>query len=112
LTTQLYIYRVAGMKMRLSPQTLLVIDAFLDQAEEWKYGYDLSRVTGLKSGTLYPILMRMAERRLLETQWETGEPGKPPRHMYRFTPEGLRFARAETPIEGGLGQVALGLERA
>jgi PadR family transcriptional regulator PadR len=100
------------MKMRLSPQTLLVIDAFLDQAEEWKYGYDLSRVTGLKSGTLYPILMRMAERRLLETQWETGEPGKPPRHMYRFTPEGLRFARAETPIEGGLGQVALGLERA
>jgi PadR family transcriptional regulator, regulatory protein PadR len=102
------------MKMRLSPQTLLVIDAFLDQAEEWKYGYDLSRVTGLKSGTLYPILMRMAERRLLETQWETGEPGKPPRHMYRFTPEGLRFARAhaESPLAGGLGQVALGLERA
>jgi PadR family transcriptional regulator, regulatory protein PadR len=102
------------MKLRLSPQTLLVIDAFHDQAEEWKYGYDLSRVTGLKSGTLYPILMRMAGRKLLETQWETGEPGKPPRHMYRFTPEGLRLARAhaENPIAGGLGQVALGLERA
>ena len=102
------------MKLRLSPQTLLVIDAFLDQAEEWKYGYDLSRVTGLKSGTLYPILMRMAERKLLETEWETGEPGKPPRHMYRFTPEGLDFARAHAgrPIAGGLGQVALGLERA
>ena len=102
------------MKLRLSPQTLLVIDAFLDQAEEWKYGYDLSRVTGLKSGTLYPILMRMAERKLLETQWETGDPGRPPRHMYRFTPEGLRFARARagSPVAGGLGQVALGLERA
>jgi PadR family transcriptional regulator PadR len=102
------------MKLRLSPQTLLVIDAFLDQAQEWKYGYDLSRVTGLKSGTLYPILMRMAERKLLETQWETGEPGKPPRHMYRFTPEGLGFSRAHagSPIAGGLGQVALGLERA
>jgi DNA-binding PadR family transcriptional regulator len=56
------------MKLRLSPQTLLVLDAFLIQAEEWKYGYDLSRVTGLKSGTLYPILMRMAERKLLETE--------------------------------------------
>jgi PadR family transcriptional regulator, regulatory protein PadR len=99
------------MKLRLSPQTLLVMDAFLEQVEEWKYGYDLSRVTGLKSGTLYPILMRMAERNLLETQWETGEPGRPARHMYRFTPDGLRFARANAQAQtsGGLGQVALGL---
>jgi PadR family transcriptional regulator, regulatory protein PadR len=82
------------MKLRLSPQTVLVLDAFLHQAEEWKYGYDISRNTGLKSGTLYPILMRMAERKLLETSWEAGEPGKPPRHMYRFTLEGLRVARS------------------
>jgi PadR family transcriptional regulator PadR len=99
------------MRLRLSPQTLLVLDAFLVQAEEWKYGYDLSKATGLKSGTLYPILMRMAERELLETQWEAGEPGRPPRHMYRFTPDGLRFARASVSAaaSGGLGQVALGL---
>jgi PadR family transcriptional regulator, regulatory protein PadR len=99
------------MKLRLSPQTLLVLDAFLEQAEEWKYGYDLSRVTGLKSGTLYPILMRLAGHTLLETAWEAGEPGKPPRHMYRFTPEGLRFARANASSHAGasLGQVALGL---
>jgi PadR family transcriptional regulator, regulatory protein PadR len=102
------------MKLRLSPQTLLVLDAFLEQVEDWKYGYDLSRITGLKSGTLYPILMRMAERELLETQWESVEPGKPPRHMYRFTPDGLRFARANAPTSssGGLGRVALGLVKA
>jgi len=102
------------MKLRLSPQTLLVLDAFLEQVEDWKYGYDLSRITGLKSGTLYPILMRMAERNLLETQWETGEPGKPARHMYRFTPDGLRFARANASASSssGLGQVALGLVKA
>jgi|SRR5580692_7806323 PadR family transcriptional regulator PadR len=100
------------MRLRLSPQTLLVLDAFLEQAEEWKYGYDLSRVTGLKSGSLYPILIRLAERKLLETQWEAAEPGKPPRHTYRFTPEGLRFARTNTAAHTGrdLGQVALGLE--
>src|ERR1700744_5584564 len=98
------------MKLRLSPQTLLVLDAFLQQAEEWKYGYDLSRITGLKSGTLYPILMRLSERSLLETEWEASEPGKPPRHMYRFTPEGLRFARhlAAAQSAARLGQVALG----
>jgi DNA-binding PadR family transcriptional regulator len=84
------------MKLRLSPQTVLVLDAFLEQPEDWKYGYDLSRNTGLKSGTLYPILMRLAEHKLLETKWEQSEPGRPPRHMYRFTPEGFRYTRAQS----------------
>jgi len=80
-------------RLRLSPQTLRVLDAFLEDPKEWKYGYDISKTTGLKSGTLYPILMRLAERKLLEASWETAELGKPPRHMYRFTPDGLREAR-------------------
>lgn len=81
------------MKLRLSPQTLQVLDAFLHSPKDWKYGYDISRNTGLKSGTLYPILMRLAERKLLETSWETVEIGKPPRHLYRLTPDGMHFAR-------------------
>jgi PadR family transcriptional regulator PadR len=81
------------MKLRLSPQTLQVLGAFLQVPKVWKYGYDISRSTGLKSGTLYPILMRLAERKLLETAWETAEIGKPPRHLYRLTPDGMRFAR-------------------
>ena len=84
------------MKLRITSQTLRVLDAFLEQPEDWKYGYDLSRNTGLKSGTLYPILMRLAEHKLLETKWEESEPGRPPRHMYRFTPDGLRFIRAQS----------------
>jgi DNA-binding PadR family transcriptional regulator len=80
-------------RLRLSPQTLVVLDAFLVDPREWKYGYDLSRTTGLKSGTLYPILMRLADRELLEASWEAAEVGKPPRHMYRFTPKGLALAR-------------------
>jgi PadR family transcriptional regulator len=86
------------MKLRLSPQTLQVLDAFLQETTEWKYGYDISRNTGLKSGTLYPILMRLAERKLLETSWETAEIGKPPRHLYRLTPDGLRFAREHSAL--------------
>jgi DNA-binding PadR family transcriptional regulator len=81
------------MKLRLSPQTLRVLDAFLQEPRDWNYGYDISRRTGLKSGTLYPILMRMAERKLLETSWETAEAGRPPRHLYRLTTEGMGFAR-------------------
>jgi PadR family transcriptional regulator, regulatory protein PadR len=86
------------MQLRLSPQTLQALEAFLQAPRDWKYGYDISRNTGLKSGTLYPILMRLAERKLLETSWETSAMGKPPRHLYRLTPEGMRFAREHRPL--------------
>src|SRR5580704_16387734 len=83
------------MKLRISPQTVLVLMEFLQTPSDWKYGYDISRDTGLKSGTLYPILMRLADRALLETRWEVAEAGKPPRHMYRLTTAGLQQARQE-----------------
>ncbi len=86
------------IRPQLSPQTLQVLDAFLQNPKDWKYGYDISRNTGLKSGTLYPILMRLAERKLLEASWETAEIGKPPRHMYRFTPNGLHYAREQQAL--------------
>lgn len=93
-----------SVKMRRSPQTALVLAEFLSDEQEWRYGYDLSRNTGLKSGTLYPILMRLAEHRMLKTSWETAETGRPPRHMYKLTKDGLRYARemvsvaAELPV--------------
>jgi len=86
------------MNLRLSPQTLKVLEVFLEEPREWRYGYDISRVTGLKSGSLYPILMRLAERKLLETEWETNEAGKPPRHLYRLTADGLQLARERRPV--------------
>lgn len=80
-------------KVRMSSQTLEVLEALLSDAASWRYGYDLSRDTGLKSGTLYPILMRLAERHWLETRWEQAERGTPPRHLYRLTATGLRLAK-------------------
>ena len=87
-------------RLRLSPQTVQVLEAFLEVSSEWRYGYDISRDTGLKSGTLYPILMRLADHELLETSWETAEPGKPPRHMYRLTRDGLEWARERVRSRG------------
>lgn len=80
--------------LRMSPQTVALFGRFLSQPREWRYGYDLSRETGLKSGTLYPMLMRLNERGWLETRWTAPQSaGRPPRHMYRLTPDGLRAAR-------------------
>lgn len=80
--------------VRLSSQTLALLAALLEAPVEWQYGYDLSRRTSLKSGTLYPILMRLTERDWLETKWEIAEDAGKPRHMYRLTAEGRRRARA------------------
>jgi PadR family transcriptional regulator, regulatory protein PadR len=78
-----------------SAQTLLVLAALCAQPAEWRYGYDLAKQTALKSGTLYPILVRLADRGLVEACWEEGRPaGRPPRHLYRLSSEGLALAQA------------------
>ena len=41
---------------RSSPQTLRVLARLAAQPRVWRHGYELSRATGLKAGTLYPIL--------------------------------------------------------
>ena len=82
------------MLVRRTPQTTLVLSELLDAPLEWRHGYDMSRSSGLKSGTLYPILIRLTESGLLEARWEPSETGKPPRHMYRLTQTGLQIARA------------------
>jgi DNA-binding PadR family transcriptional regulator len=59
----------------------------------WHYGYQLCQQLGLKAGSVYPILMRLADRGLLETAWETDAPaGRPPRHLYRLTGPGRALA--------------------
>jgi DNA-binding PadR family transcriptional regulator len=76
-----------------SRQTALVLCALAAEPSAWRHGYDLGQQVGLRSGSLYPILMRLAQRNLLDTAWETDAPhGRPPRHLYRLTPAGLALA--------------------
>ncbi len=81
-------------KANSSTQARALFSAMLQQPRAWQYGYELSKQTGLKSGTLYPLLMRLSDQGLLESQWQEPErPGKPPRHAYKLTPSGLALAR-------------------
>jgi PadR family transcriptional regulator, regulatory protein PadR len=84
---------------RPSAQTVLVLTALLDDPAAWRYGYELGRQVGLKAGSLYPILIRLRDRDLLEATWEADPaPGRPPRHLYRLTGDGVRWA-AEVKTE-------------
>jgi PadR family transcriptional regulator, regulatory protein PadR len=72
---------------------LSVLAALCAQPSQWQHGYALAKETSLKSGTLYPILIRLADRGLVEAQWQDEpQPGRPRRHLYRLTAAGLAAA--------------------
>ena len=76
---------------RLTRTTTQALLAFLEAPRS---GYDLMKAADLSSGTLYPLLARLADDGWLESRWEESEfPGKPPRQLYRLTPAGRLEAR-------------------
>jgi DNA-binding PadR family transcriptional regulator len=80
-----------------SSQTKALLAALLEAPAAWRHGYELSKLTGLKSGTLYPVLMRLGEQGLLESKWEPSpQAGRPPRHVYRLTGQGVALAQEQS----------------
>lgn len=81
----------------MTKQIALVLDAFLsDLKREW-YGFDLIERTGLKSGTVYPILHLLESDGWLSSAREGIEPqkeGRPARRLYTLTGLGEREAEA------------------
>jgi PadR family transcriptional regulator, regulatory protein PadR len=76
-----------------SRQTQTVLLAFLERPQGWRYGYDLTKEIGLKSGTLYPLLMRLHDQGLLDAEWHPSpQQGRPARHAYRLTRAGMALA--------------------
>jgi DNA-binding PadR family transcriptional regulator len=75
-----------------------VLRALAADPGRWRYGYELGVETDLKAGSLYPILVRLADRGLLEATWEESPPqGRPARHLYRLTSDGQELAAASAP---------------
>jgi PadR family transcriptional regulator PadR len=80
-----------------SNQAVRLLEGLLSKPQDWRYGYELTKELGLKSGTLYPLLMRMTEEGLLESEWHPpARPNLPARHGYRLTQRGVAFAAEAT----------------
>lgn len=96
----------------LSPHARKVLSILLEAGSRWSHGYELAQGADIKSGTLYPLLIRLAEQGYLEAEWQPPvEAGRPPRHAYRLTAAGVELARSIGPAlpsggnllpEGGL----------
>ncbi|WNM37423.1 PadR family transcriptional regulator [Micromonospora halotolerans] len=82
--------------MRLTIPVAKVLSALLADPEAPRYGLDLMKLTGLPSGTLYPVLHRLQAAGWLAADWEEVDPvaaGRPARRYYRLTGEGVGAAR-------------------
>ena len=100
-------------KRALSGHARALLAALAAAAGRWSYGYELTTLTGIRSGTLYPLLIRLEAQGFLEAEWQPpAAPGRPPRHAYRLTAAGRRLARAEgtapapAPVAAGAGRRA------
>ncbi|MEW1952881.1 helix-turn-helix transcriptional regulator [Terrabacter sp. NPDC080008] len=97
-----------GNKPRMTVTTVEVLQTFADDASSDRYGLEIMALTGLPSGTVFPILARFEGLGWLESGWEDVDPavvGRPQRRYYRLTGKGVQLA------ESALAQVARAREK-
>jgi DNA-binding PadR family transcriptional regulator len=90
-----------GGDPRMTASVLKVVSAMLAASAEERYGLQLMQDTGLASGTLYPILVRLERAGWVESRWEDIDPveqGRPSRRYYRLTSDGAAHARREIAL--------------
>jgi DNA-binding PadR family transcriptional regulator len=75
----------------MSVAAVTVLKAVADGSS---HGFDIMDVTGLPSGTVYPILGRFEESRLVRSRWEpqalAQKEKRPPRRYYETTAAGAQ----------------------
>lgn len=90
--------------VRITLQVLKLLEALVQGGSTDRYGFELSKMTGLKSGTLYPILARLESAGWLTSGWESAETtGRPRRRYYRLTGVGAEAARRHLANAPGQG---------
>jgi DNA-binding PadR family transcriptional regulator len=81
--------------MQVSLQTLQLLQVFMEDPSQPRYGLELAKRTGLKSGTVYPALGRLEQEGWLTSAVEDVDPkaaGRPARRIYTLTNAGMAGA--------------------
>ncbi len=98
---------MSDSKVRLSSASLKVLRLFVDTPRQGRSGAEISRITSVGAGTLYPMLVRLEDAGWLKGEWEDVDPskaGRPRRRVYRITGVGQTEARAALePFQIGNG---------
>ena len=73
--------------MKLTGPLERVLRVFMTDPTAQHYGYDLMKAAKLPSGTLYPMLARLQQEGLVDSEWEAQRRtagGRPPRKYYQL----------------------------
>lgn len=87
-----------GRGVRITLQTLQVLKVLLSDPLDEHYGLEISRESGLPTGSIYPILTRLETAGWVTSAWEDideSEQGRRRRRYYRLTAEGAKSAQDE-----------------
>jgi PadR family transcriptional regulator, regulatory protein PadR len=79
--------------IRLTMPTQVILNTFNRRPLERLSGADIFKCTGIGSGTIYPVLIRLEKAGWLKSEKEKIDPreaGRPARTFYRLTPQGAR----------------------
>jgi len=82
----------------ITPKMAKVLKIFLEDPGQPRYGFEIMRLTGLASGSLYPMLARLEEAGWLTRGKEDIDPhaeGRPPRLHYTITGAAVTAARLQ-----------------
>jgi PadR family transcriptional regulator len=82
----------------ITPRMARVLKIFLQDPGQSRYGFELMRLTGLASGSLYPMLARLEQAGWLTKGKENIDPhaeGRPPRLHYTITGTAVTAARLQ-----------------
>ncbi|HSG09949.1 MAG TPA: helix-turn-helix transcriptional regulator [Longimicrobiales bacterium] len=98
--------------MRMTHSTAAVLQA-LDAG--LRYGFDIVEATGIRGGTVYPVLRRLEAAGLVASEWESPEigrrQGRPSRKYYELLPSATGVvdqARARYPLPGPVNGTPMG----
>jgi PadR family transcriptional regulator PadR len=99
-------------KLALELRRGIVVLAALSQLDSARYGYSLlqqlaERGLGIEQGTLYPLLRRLDEQGLLESEWNVEGPR--PRKYYRLSRAGAEVLQSLSEQWYALVEVMNGL---
>jgi PadR family transcriptional regulator PadR len=82
--------------LEITPKMAKVLKIFLQDPVEPRYGFELMKLTGMASGSLYPMLARLEEAGWLTRGKENIDPheeGRPRRMHYSITGAAATSAR-------------------
>jgi PadR family transcriptional regulator PadR len=89
---------VMAEKIRISGPTLKLLKLLLENPKEGRSGAEISKITKLGSGTMYPLLQRLEIAGWIVGDWEDVDPsevGRPKRRLYKLTRSGQAAANKE-----------------